>query len=219
VSRLWSPDGNRLLFVSNRDGNEEIYVMDADGTGQTRLTDTPGFERGPTFSPDGAKITYTAGPDFTFYHVWVMDADGGNPTQVTSPPGNNSQPDWQPCDDVILGAGWVAGGGRLASLSLAVGRLRGVVPTLGLLTFYDYTAGTRLVSTSITTYTATGQNRRRIAGTALINGRPGTFVLEVADNGGPGRGRDTVRLALSTGAVYGPARLLGGDIGLSVFCP
>src|SRR5947209_2904446 len=29
---VWSPDGNRISFVSNRTGSNEIYVMDADGT-------------------------------------------------------------------------------------------------------------------------------------------------------------------------------------------
>ncbi len=36
----WSPDSQRIAFVSNRDGQSEIYVMNADGSGQTRLTFT-----------------------------------------------------------------------------------------------------------------------------------------------------------------------------------
>ncbi len=34
---LWSPDGSRIAFASNRDGNVEIYVMNADGGGQRRI--------------------------------------------------------------------------------------------------------------------------------------------------------------------------------------
>ena len=33
-SPSWSPDGKRIVFVSNRNGNAEIYVMDADGANQ-----------------------------------------------------------------------------------------------------------------------------------------------------------------------------------------
>ncbi len=39
---MWSPDGRRIAFVSNRDGVYGIYVMNADGSGQRRLT-----QRGP----------------------------------------------------------------------------------------------------------------------------------------------------------------------------
>ena len=35
---MWSPDGTKIAFHSDRDGNYEIYVMDANGTNQTRLT-------------------------------------------------------------------------------------------------------------------------------------------------------------------------------------
>ena len=37
---LWSPNGRRIGFVSERDGNPEIYVMNADGSGQRNLTRT-----------------------------------------------------------------------------------------------------------------------------------------------------------------------------------
>ena len=37
-----SPNGQKLVFTSNRDGNGEIYVMDANGGGVTRLTSSAG---------------------------------------------------------------------------------------------------------------------------------------------------------------------------------
>jgi Tol biopolymer transport system component len=50
---VWSPDGSRIAFVSDRDGNEEIYVMDADGGGQRRLTFDPAPDRAPSWGPGG----------------------------------------------------------------------------------------------------------------------------------------------------------------------
>jgi hypothetical protein len=51
-SPAWSPDGNKIAFVSERDGNPEIYVMNTDGSNQTRFTDTPSQrEDNPDWQP------------------------------------------------------------------------------------------------------------------------------------------------------------------------
>ena len=35
---VWSPNGNRVAFVSYLDGDADIFVMNADGSQQTRIT-------------------------------------------------------------------------------------------------------------------------------------------------------------------------------------
>ncbi len=35
-SMTWSPNGEKLVFVSNRSGNDEIYTMNLDGSGTER---------------------------------------------------------------------------------------------------------------------------------------------------------------------------------------
>jgi TolB protein len=50
-SPVWSPDGSRIAFVSERDGNAEIYVMNAHGSNQVRLTQNPGSDTNPTWPP------------------------------------------------------------------------------------------------------------------------------------------------------------------------
>lgn len=49
----WSSDNKSIAFTSDRDGNEEIYVMNSDGTGLKRITNDPGRDIHPYFSPDG----------------------------------------------------------------------------------------------------------------------------------------------------------------------
>ncbi len=65
----WSPDGQRIVFTSNRDGNEEIYLMNADGSGLTQLTHSAEIDSPysfPVFSPDGQRI---------LFYTWLSDGD------------------------------------------------------------------------------------------------------------------------------------------------
>ena len=51
IQPSWSPEGSRIIFVSDRDGNEEIYVMNIDGSGLQRITYSPGFDLFPDWRP------------------------------------------------------------------------------------------------------------------------------------------------------------------------
>ena len=57
----FSPDGDTIVFSSNRDGNFDLYVMGISGGGFTQLTNTKiGTENlEPAWSPDGRSIVFT----------------------------------------------------------------------------------------------------------------------------------------------------------------
>ena len=93
---VWSPDGQRIAFASNRDGNTEVYVMAADGSNPTNLTqnaDTDG--RNLVWSPDGQRIAFTSERDGNT-EVYVMAADGSNPTNLTQSTGDDWASVWSP---------------------------------------------------------------------------------------------------------------------------
>jgi Tol biopolymer transport system component len=48
---IWSPDGTRIVFQSDRDGDDEICVMNADGSGVANLTNEPEHDWAPDWSP------------------------------------------------------------------------------------------------------------------------------------------------------------------------
>ena len=73
---VWSPDGGKIAFVSNRDGNSEIYVMSTDGSGQTNLTNNTDEEGCPIWSPDGKKIAYLSSYAEWEQAIYVMNSDG-----------------------------------------------------------------------------------------------------------------------------------------------
>ncbi|MCM1449884.1 MAG: S41 family peptidase [Clostridiales bacterium] len=56
---LWSPDGKRIVFRSNREGSDDLYIVDAQGGTPRRLTTHSGHERPITFI-DNATIIYQA---------------------------------------------------------------------------------------------------------------------------------------------------------------
>ena len=99
----WSPDGQRIAFVSDRDfdphGTEiwrdELYVMDADGGNVRRLTFSPGGAWSPAWSPDGSRITYES-IDSGSSNLWQVPSEGGVPQLLFSTPGVDMQPAWSP---------------------------------------------------------------------------------------------------------------------------
>ena len=51
LAPAWSPDGDWIVFRSERDGSPEIYVMRADGSEQTRLTTDGAGNSNPRWLP------------------------------------------------------------------------------------------------------------------------------------------------------------------------
>ena len=50
---LWSPDGSRIAFVSDRTGNGDIYILDLGNANLTRLTYDDASEQVDGWSRDG----------------------------------------------------------------------------------------------------------------------------------------------------------------------
>ena len=96
LSPVWSPDGERITFTSDRKGNWEnfeIYVMDADGGNQQKLTNNRIFDWQPSWSPAGKRIAFMSNRDGNS-EIYVMDADGGNPQNLTNNPHSDGSPAW-----------------------------------------------------------------------------------------------------------------------------
>ena len=59
--------------------------MNSDGSGVTRLTEHPGYDWGPDWSPDGQLIAFASERNGDS-DIYVMNADGSGVTQLTNHP-------------------------------------------------------------------------------------------------------------------------------------
>lgn len=91
---VWSPDGGRIIFVSERTGNGDLYILDLNEGGKTRLTLNEGeFDKHPSWSPDGKWVVFWSNQgDANAWQIWSLNLETGQ----TVPLSNNSFKDWDP---------------------------------------------------------------------------------------------------------------------------
>ncbi len=64
---VWSPDGSRTVFASNRELKFDLYLKDANGGQEEKIIPQDGPDRFPTdWSRDGKYVIYGRGPDLWF---------------------------------------------------------------------------------------------------------------------------------------------------------
>lgn len=91
----WSPDGKTLAYCAERNDQYDIYTIPVGGGVETQLTDLPGLDDGPEYSPCGEYIWFNSTRS-GLMQVWRMGKDGSNPTQMTFDESNNWFPHVSP---------------------------------------------------------------------------------------------------------------------------
>jgi Tol biopolymer transport system component/tRNA A-37 threonylcarbamoyl transferase component Bud32 len=81
-----SPDGRTIAYHSTRMGACEVFLLHNDGTPETRLTDAPGDNLYPDWSPDGQQLVFCSNRDGDEYRLYVMNRDGGGTRLLVDQP-------------------------------------------------------------------------------------------------------------------------------------
>lgn len=92
---LESDSTGRIAFASDRTGNFEIYIMNPDGGGLIQITDNPGEDLSPTWSPDGTRLAFSSNRDGNT-EIYVVSSSGGPAVRLTNNPAEDIEPAWSP---------------------------------------------------------------------------------------------------------------------------
>jgi TolB protein len=96
----WSADGGFIVTYSGPAWNREVYMMNADGSNPHQLTPSGGNSQGPSISPDGKWVAFTAyfdnyGDDHGC-EIYVIRTNGADLRRLTNNDYCDYQPRWGP---------------------------------------------------------------------------------------------------------------------------
>lgn len=149
----WSADGRTIVFArghgyqSSAVLQSSIIAVDVNTGTERVLTDDPGVNFRPAFSPDGHWIVYVHGPQTATngpFDLWLMRPDGSSRHPLTTE-GDVTQPSWSPDGRSIV----VNRGSGLAIVSVTNATIRPLPPPPAGADFTpSWWPGTRILFTS-----------------------------------------------------------------------
>jgi len=101
ISPAWSPDGQDLIFVSNRGhmyGTGGFWRMEAQPGSEMREihNEETAWKARPDFSPDGKRVVYASYLGGQWHQLWIMPSEGGDPFPISYGDFDNTNPRWSP---------------------------------------------------------------------------------------------------------------------------
>jgi TolB protein len=98
----WSPDGRQIVFTQSevkegqgRAAESALYLMAADGSGIKQLTEMPGHEYLPAWSPEGTRIAFVSSHQ-QVQQIYAINVDGSHLQQLTDATSPTFGPAWSP---------------------------------------------------------------------------------------------------------------------------
>lgn len=134
LSPTFSPDGQRIAFISTRSGLPQLYVMAPDGTDQQLFAPfdygVTGSSNAPDWSPDGQSVIFHRDVGGTL-QVFVLDARTRSVRQLTSL-GRNEDPTWAPDSRHVAFISDRSGYRQLWVIDMETGRIRPLLQQSGI---------------------------------------------------------------------------------------
>ncbi len=95
MSPAWSPDAQKVAYVSFESGHSVVYVQDIYDRKRWKVADFPGINSAPSWSPSGKSLalTLSRSGNAEIYLINLLDM---SQTQLTDDPSINTEPCWYP---------------------------------------------------------------------------------------------------------------------------
>jgi TolB protein len=96
MSPAWSPDSRRLAYVSFEGNASSIFVQTLRTGNRIQVSNRPGINGSPSFSPDGRKLVLTLGGADGNLDINVMDLATRNVKRLTTNRAIDTEGSWSP---------------------------------------------------------------------------------------------------------------------------
>ena len=160
MAPTWSPDGQKIAYVSFETMRPAIYIQDLRTNARTQLTSFRGLNSSPAFSPDGAKMAMVLSKDGS-PDIYVMDLATGNLQRITNHFAIDTEPAWMPDGKSIVFTSDRGGKPQIYKVELSSGSVERV-------TFEgDYNARARVLADGL--------------GLVMVHRKNGNFHIAVMD--------------------------------------
>jgi len=207
-----------IAFVCELDGgaNDELCLMDADGSRPVQITNNPGPDRAPTWSPDGRRLVFNSrrDPHPTQPQIYTYDVSSGAAARLSNGPVEDQRASWTPDGAaVVFQRGTFASGFELFRQRLSDGSLTKLTDNPGKVNAAGSFApdGTRLVLQS--NREATGLFPFSTYVVDRLSGTTTKVAAEVtASHDGPRWSPDGRRVAFGAGGDLYVADLSDGSV-------
>jgi TolB protein len=95
MSPAWSPEGDRLAYVSFEGGRSMVYVQNVYTGQRNRIADYEGLNSAPAWSPDGRRLAITLSKDGN-PEIYIMQISDGQLRRITNHLAIDTEPAWSP---------------------------------------------------------------------------------------------------------------------------
>jgi TolB protein len=101
ISPAWSPDGNRIAYVSFEQKKPVVYVQTLSTSQRRVLANFRGSNSAPAWAPDGRRLAVVLTRDGNS-QIYIVPADGGAPVRLTGSSSIDTEPNFSPDGQSIL---------------------------------------------------------------------------------------------------------------------